>query len=420
MEIGMSFSTPKHIPSGEPNGEQSNKEEVFSGDEQTKDTPPENGAIMSKNSISTWPFRTLFDLLKIAKGRVNQSMLNFIKQHLNGTRLIFVVGETGSGKTTLLGEITGQDLKIGHSANSGTLGYQVLPAIIHGKQYLFVDTPGFGAADLQNREVYEDIMSCVCTLGQWVTVAGIMFVHDARQQRLTQSEMTTIRWLECFCGPQFFQNVTIVQTQWDRITEDDVDQARDIAEELQTSAFKDILFPKHVRGGCVYNHGVRVGNGSDWDIFSRKRNPAERSQMAADFVQYQYERCDGVGRLQVLEELAQGWGPYETEAAKTLFNASSTPMICVLRYKAFVVDLDEEVMPKVKEEDEATAAEPSAKQQAAESSTWKWWEIAKEVAWTFWGFERTGTTKFTEYMESVTTDVWERLKGWWSGKTPPQ
>lgn len=273
---------------------------------------------------------------------------------------------------------------------------------------------------MKNRDAYEDIMSCVCTLGQWVTVAGIMFVHDARKQRLTQSEMTTIRWLECFCGPQFFQNVTIVQTQWDRITEDDMDQARDIAEELKTSAFKDLLFTKHVERGCVYNHGVQVGNGSDWNVLSRRRKPTERSQMAADFVQQRYERCDGVGRLQVLEELAQGWGPYETEAAKALFNTYNTSLICVLRYKAFVVDLDEEIIPKAKEEDEGTAAEPSAKQQADDSPVWKWFKIAKEVAWTFWGFQRTGKTKFTEYMESVTEDVWERLKAWWSGRTPPQ
>lgn len=42
---------------------------------------------------------------------------------LAGTRLIFVVGQTGSGKTTLLGEITSQELKVGHSATSGRIAH---------------------------------------------------------------------------------------------------------------------------------------------------------------------------------------------------------------------------------------------------------------------------------------------------------
>ncbi|EAW17752.1 uncharacterized protein NFIA_076840 [Aspergillus fischeri NRRL 181] len=402
-----------------PVGEYSSDETLFPDLGQRDNIPPENGAIVSSNDTSTWPFKTLLNIAKMAKGRVNRSMINFIKTHLQGTRLIFVVGQTGSGKTSLLEEITSQDLKVGHSAKSGTLGYQVLPAIVHGKQYLFVDTPGFGAEDLKDKDVYEDIMSCVCTLGQWVTIAGIMFVHDVRSQRLTFSEMRTIRWLQCFCGPQFFRNVTIVQTQWDRITEDDMDQVRDIANELEFSAFDDVLFPKHVKGGCVYNHGVRLENKSEWVTLSRKKKRQERSRMAADFILNQYGRCGKVARLQVLEELAQGWGLYETEAAKSLFDSVEHPLICNLRYKTTYLDLDEKISPKVKEE-EAAAADTSPEQQAAESSTWKWWEIAKQVAWTFWGFQRTGHTKYTEYMESVATDVWERLKGWWSGETPPQ
>lgn len=38
---------------------------------------------------------------------------------MQGISLIFVVGEAGSGKTTLLGEITDQELGVGHSHKSG-------------------------------------------------------------------------------------------------------------------------------------------------------------------------------------------------------------------------------------------------------------------------------------------------------------
>ncbi len=85
------------------------------------------------------------------------------------------------------------------------------------------------------------------------------------------------------------------------------------------------------------------------------------------------------------------------------------------------MDLDEQVISQVNEDKKTAGAAPTAAtQQPAEESTWKWWEIAKEVAWTFWGFNKTGKTKLTEYQASVAADVWERLKNWWSGTAPPQ
>jgi hypothetical protein len=305
---------------------------------------------------------------------------------------------------------------------TGTLGYEVLPAVVHGEQYLFVDTPGFGAADLNDKEVYEDIMSCVRTLGQWVTFAGVMFVHDMRTQRLTESEMKTIRWLQCFCGPQFFENITVVLTQWDRITPYDLSQARGIAKELTTTAFANILSPEHVKGGHLYYHGVRVGDRNKWDVVSRYDRPGERCSMAADFIRDHYERSDGVAKLQVLEELSMGWELYETQAAMSLFNTFSSSTICVLRRKALILDVDEALRPKVNEVERGAApkAPPAKETPKVDVRTMRWFEIAKEVAWTFWGFRRTGNTKFTNYRQSTSADAWEKLKTWWSGEAPPQ
>ncbi|KAL4995185.1 hypothetical protein BDV10DRAFT_196910 [Aspergillus recurvatus] len=339
-----------------------------------------------------------------------------------GTKLIFVVGLSGSGKTTLLEEITNQDLGVGHSAKSGMRVYiKVLPAVVHGEKYLFVDTPGFGVQDLNDRDVYEDITSCVCTLGQWVTIAGVMFVHDMRLQRLAVSEVKTIRWLQCFCGPRFFEDIAVVLTQWDRIIDDDMYQARYIAEELETSAFREILSPTHVKGGRICCQWVDMGEGSKWDAMSKRKCPGRRSSMAADFVRDCYERSDGVARLRVLEELARGWGIYETEAAASLFNNFSSATVCVLRHKALIMDVDEELKPKVRVVKAPDAPTPPQENRRPDVSRTKWWEIAIEVAHAFWGFRKTGHTKFTGYERSTAAaEAWERLKTWWSGKAPPQ
>jgi hypothetical protein len=291
---------------------------------------------------------------------------------------------------------------------------------VHGEQYLFVDTPGFGAEDLDDKDVYEDIMSCVRTLGQWVTIAGIMFVHDMRAQRLTKSEMKTIRWLQCFCGPQFFENITVVLTQWDRITKCDMDQTRDIAKQFETAAFRGILSPEHAKGGRVYYHEVKMSDEQEWDVVSMKERPEERSSMAADFIRDHYEHSAEIAELQVLEELSKGWGIYETQAAVSLFNTFSSSTICVLRRKALILDIDEELKPKIKEVERAAAPRPVNETADADVRALRWWEIAKEVAWTYWGFRRSGNTKFTEYRQSTPADAWEKLKTWWSGERPPQ
>ncbi|KAL4819726.1 hypothetical protein BDW67DRAFT_181447 [Aspergillus spinulosporus] len=218
----------------------------------------------------------------------------------------------------------------------------------------------------------------------------------------------------------FFKNITVVLTQWDRITEEDIDQARDIAKELETSAFGNILSPEHVKGGHLYYHGVKMSDGHGWDIVSKKRRPEERFLMAADFLRSHYERSDGIAKLQVLEELSKGWGLYETGAAMSLFNTFPSSTICVLRHKALIMDIDEDIKPKGKEVEQGHTQKLAQETSRVDLSKMRWWEIAKEVAWAFWGFQRTGNTKFTEYRQSTAADVWEKLKSWWSGEAPPQ
>ncbi|KAL4980882.1 hypothetical protein BDW66DRAFT_123399 [Aspergillus desertorum] len=201
-----------------------------------------------------------------------------------------------------------------------------------------------------------------------------------------------------------------------------MDQARDIAKELETSAFKDILLPTHVKGGRIYNHWVDIGSAGNWDALS-KRSSGERSSEAADFVRDHYGRSDGVARLQVLEELAEGWGIYGTEAAASLPDDFSSSTICVLRHKALIMAVDGKPQPKIKEAKAADAPKPPQEIPAPDARTMKWWEIAIEVACTFWGFRQTGNTKFTEYRRSTAAaaaNAWEKLKTWGSGEAPPQ
>ncbi|KAI0104216.1 hypothetical protein GGR51DRAFT_522029 [Nemania sp. FL0031] len=56
-------------------------------------------------------------LVAEAKGAASKPVINFCS--LNGTKLIFVVGQSGTGKSTFLREISSMELHIGKTRNSG-------------------------------------------------------------------------------------------------------------------------------------------------------------------------------------------------------------------------------------------------------------------------------------------------------------
>lgn len=53
--------------------------------------------------------------------------------------------------------------------------YEICPAVINGDKYIFVDAPGFGAADIDNLAVVKNIMSCLLALGPFVIIASALF-----------------------------------------------------------------------------------------------------------------------------------------------------------------------------------------------------------------------------------------------------
>lgn len=300
--------------------------------------------------------------------------------------------------------------------NIGTIGHQVLPAIVHGKQYLFIDTPGFGAADLSNKEVFEDITNCLKTIGPFVSTVGVIFVFSVTKDRLTHGEMTTIRWLQCFCGPQFFQNITLVMTQWDRLTEDYIGQARRNVEKLIAGPFSPILNPPlGVAGGSIYYHGMPDEHDSDtWIPLSMKKNREARVHRAANLIRERYEAVETPAKLQIEVEMDRRWKQDDTEAAKCLFASSPSTILVTLRHKCILLDGDEQIKYKPKY---VTTTEAS---RGVVSGFWKWLNIAKQTAYVFATYKSMNKAKWTDVAETITLDAWERLKDWWVGEPPSQ
>lgn len=164
-------------------------------------------------------------------------------------------------------------------------------------------------------------MACLSTLRPFVTFSGVLYVYG-RMGRLLDSDLRTLRWIECFCGPTFFQNITIVTTKWDELVEDAFEDRWAITADFENHEVVRCLLdpPGRLDGATIYHHGFPGGRGSgdSWSsILSKKRRAHERGDELRNLIRRNYTDKD-VGELQIIQELDQGMALCETEAARIL------------------------------------------------------------------------------------------------------
>jgi hypothetical protein len=302
------------------------------------------------------------------------------------------------------------------SCGPGTQKYEIWPAIIHGQQYLFVDTPGFAAGDMNDMEIFEDIMNCLIAIGPFVTTAGVLFLHDIKKDRMTAGELKTIRWLQCFCGPQFYQNITFITTKWDELKKRPLIKARGRLEELKTSHFAPLLHPSAgYQGGYLYNHGIPGGGTEeDWgEPLDYEDDKHTRAAEASNLIHSRYGNIDAA-ELQIKKELDKGKKLHETEAAKALTTLPTESCIIVAGKKAVLLRIREPALDEEEEEDDdkdtAWTKKNEAQGQSFIESLLSWFNIAKQVAIIF--------SNRSQGIASPTGSLWQRVKDWWSGPAP--
>ena len=135
------------------------------------------------------------------------------------------------------------------------------PTTLDGQRYVLVDTPGFDDADRSDTEVLAEILKWFEAMSRYCTLAGILYVYDITQPRLTASAKLNLRMLQALCGPDFYPNVTVVTTKWGNMT----DKARRAAERRQDQ-LKEEFWHQLVAGGArvfAYRSGVAEPNPDD-------------------------------------------------------------------------------------------------------------------------------------------------------------
>jgi hypothetical protein len=306
------------------------------------------------------------------------------------------------------------------SCDSGTQKYEIWPAVIHGQQYLFVDTPGFAAGDMNDMEIFEDIINCLIAIGPFVTIAGVLFLHDIKKDRMTAGELKTVRWLQCFCGPQFYQNITLVTTKWDELKQKALIKARGRLEGLKTSDFAPLLTPPDGHhGSYLYNHGIPGGGTEEiWgEPLDLEDDKPTRAAEASNLIHSRYGNIHAA-ELQIKKELDNGKKLPQTEAAKALTILPTESWIIVSRNKAFLLRVDE-LVPDDEEQDDkdtALAKENEVRGPSFTKSLEQWLNVAKQMAIIF--STRSVTGALAGAACAACGAIFQSVKNWWPGPAP--
>ncbi|KAJ4865449.1 50S ribosome-binding GTPase domain-containing protein [Trichoderma breve] len=375
---------------------------------------------VDKNS-QHW-YKTMCRHLSDANGAVSGAVLSFVKKNLENTKLILVLGQAGTGKSTILEELTGQKLTTAGTLKSGTRTYQVCPALIDDGQYLFIDTAGFGAADIDDIENFKDIMACLYSLGLMMTPTGVMFVFGKAGSRFMKHDLKTVRWIECLCGPEFFRNITIITSMWDKHTERDFpDECRKIDELVSWPDIAQILKPsRKYDGGIMYHHGLPGGKlkGAQYaSVMFMGEHDDERKAAIRQLIRDRYAKCKPV-KLQVMKDARNRASWRDSEAAKVLLADQSKIEIKITADHAIVCEKNSTMVWIPKDKSRETG-ETKKSQKRNDAGWWealpRWYEVIRSVseffaeirkmrnelyqqkppAWSLWGYLKNWTQRWS-------------------------
>lgn len=232
---------------------------------------------------------------------------------------------------------------------------------MNNEHFLFIDTAGFGAADIAIQDNFSDIEACLTALGPFTTLVGVIFVYGC-PDRLFEHDLKVIQWLQCFCGPEFFGNMTVVTTKWDLFCQEGFEDHWLRMKELE-GVLSPMLCPKgRFRPAVLYHHGLQGGEGHPdaavafSRVLSQKRQSEERASALRAHVEERY--CNTSPKpIQFLEELKDGKERHETEAWKALAHDLFASEVQIVGNRAVVVA--KPVRARDDEGGQASSATPS-------------------------------------------------------------
>ncbi|KAJ5220499.1 hypothetical protein N7468_009703 [Penicillium chermesinum] len=247
----------------------------------------------------------------ILSNKLTDKALKFLKKHV-GSDLFIVCGDGGVGKSSFIKSITGEDVYIGSTLESGTRVTALVPAVINDKRCLFLDMPGFNTVDFDNWDVFFRLMAAMSVVQSYVEFRGVLFVDSFSRPRVSPSAKILLTWLSLFCGLEYMPNVAIVTTRWDGLDADGVAEKLKNVEDWKKSWLAEMTS----KGAAIYHHGL-IDKEPGYQTLHINRDASERQTRARRFIGTHYRGSTDL-KLQIYIEIANGATLETTRAGRWL------------------------------------------------------------------------------------------------------
>ena len=136
----------------------------------------------------------------------------------------------------------------------------LVPTLIKRKKYLFLDMPGFDAADLDDCKIFTMLTTSMATIERYVKFRGLVYVDTFDNVRATKSAEKLLTCVHHFCVFVYMDNVTIVTTKWDLQADDAVSER---LESYETWKQHHLLQRLIFNGAETFHHGL-VRDAGNW------------------------------------------------------------------------------------------------------------------------------------------------------------
>ncbi|PSN74073.1 hypothetical protein BS50DRAFT_566969 [Corynespora cassiicola Philippines] len=247
-------------------------------------------------------------------------LLMLTKSNSMGADLIIVTGASGAGKSSFIQCITGRDIYVSSGHESATAKTALVPAVINGKKYLFLDMPGFSASDRDDFDTFRMLVTAMATVQCYVRFRGVIYVDSLKEDRLQNYRALNFGWLSCFCGENYMPNVTIVSTCWDGLDEEGIAEKLKRFENFRAEALGGRFF-RH--GAKEFQHGRVVEDGKSKTL-SMKKKGNERAYHAQRMIHEHYGE-DSDLKLKIYVEIEDGCPLEYTTAGRWLREGGVNP-----------------------------------------------------------------------------------------------